>query len=72
VTAVPAVETRDLVKIFERGRRTIWRRLRREPDKRDRFCAVDGIDLIVEPGEIFGLLCSRGRPAHPGGELLRR
>src|SRR5712691_11505281 len=60
MTAVPAVETRDLVKIFERGRRTIWQRLRREPDKRDRFRAVDGINLVVEPGEIFGLLGPNG------------
>src|SRR2546423_594851 len=34
----------------------MWQRLRGEPDKRDRFRAVDGIDLVVEPGEIFGLL----------------
>src|SRR6058998_600855 len=60
MTAVPAVETRDLVKIFERGRRTIWQRVRREPDKRERFRAVDGIDLVVEPGEIFGLLGPNG------------
>jgi len=57
---VPALETRDLVKVFERGRRTIWQRIRREPDKRDRFRAVDGIDLVVEPGEIFGLLGPNG------------
>jgi ABC-2 type transport system ATP-binding protein len=56
----PAVETRELVKTFERGRRTIWQRMRREPDKRDRFRAVDGIDLVVEPGEIFGLLGPNG------------
>jgi ABC-2 type transport system ATP-binding protein len=60
VTAAPAVETKDLVKIFERGRRTMWQRLRREPDTRDRFRAVDGIDLVVEPGEIFGLLGPNG------------
>jgi ABC-2 type transport system ATP-binding protein len=60
VTASPAVETKNLVKIFERGRRTIWQRLRREPDKRERFHAVDGIDLVVEPGEIFGLLGPNG------------
>jgi ABC-2 type transport system ATP-binding protein len=58
--SVPAVETKDLVKTFERGRRTIWQRMRREPDKRDRFRAVDGIDLVVEPGEIFGLLGPNG------------
>jgi ABC-2 type transport system ATP-binding protein len=58
--SVPAVETKDLVKVFERGRRTIWQRIRREPDKRDRFRAVDGIDLVVEPGEIFGLLGPNG------------
>jgi len=55
-----AVETKDLVKVFERGRRTIWQRLRRELDKRDRFRAVDGVDLVVEPGEIFGLLGPNG------------
>ena len=60
MTAVPAVETRDLVKIFERGRRTIWQRIRRQPDARERFRAVDGIDLLVEPGEIFGLLGPNG------------
>jgi ABC-2 type transport system ATP-binding protein len=58
--SAPAVETKDLVKTFERGRRTIWQRIRREPDKRDRFHAVDGIDLVVEPGEIFGLLGPNG------------
>ena len=56
----PAVETKDLVKVFERGRRTIWQRLRREPDHRERFSAVDGIDLRVETGEIFGLLGPNG------------
>src|SRR5947208_8230094 len=60
MAAAPAVETKDLVKVFERGRRTIWQRLRREHDKRERFRAVDGIDLIVEPAEIFGLLGPNG------------
>jgi ABC-2 type transport system ATP-binding protein len=56
----PAVETKDLVKVFERGRRTIWQRLRGEPDRRERFRAVDGVDLTVQPGEIFGLLGPNG------------
>jgi ABC-2 type transport system ATP-binding protein len=60
VTAAPAVETKDLVKVFEHGRRTMWQRVRGEPDKRDRFRAVDGIDLVVQPGEIFGLLGPNG------------
>jgi ABC-2 type transport system ATP-binding protein len=60
MTALPAVETKSLIKVFERGRRTIWQRVRREPDKRDRFRAVDGIDLVVESGEIFGLLGPNG------------
>jgi ABC-2 type transport system ATP-binding protein len=58
-TAV-AIEARGLVKEFEKGRRTIWQRLRREPDRRSTFRAVDGIDLFVETGEIFGLLGPNG------------
>src|ERR671935_1743706 len=60
MTAAPAVETKDLVKVFERGRRTVWQRLRREPDRRERFKAVDRIDLVVETGEIFGILGPNG------------
>src|SRR5919204_4617903 len=60
MTAAPAVETKELVKVFERGRRTVWQRLRREPDRRERFRAVDGVDLRVETGEIFGLLGPNG------------
>jgi ABC-2 type transport system ATP-binding protein len=56
----PAIEAVGLVKEFERGRRTLWQRLRREPDRRERFAAVDGIDLHVERGEIFGLLGPNG------------
>jgi ABC-2 type transport system ATP-binding protein len=56
----PAIEAIGLVKEFERGRRTVWQRLRREPDQRERFRAVDGIDLHVERGEIFGLLGPNG------------
>src|SRR2546427_6038864 len=55
-----AVDARGLVKVFERGRRTLWQRLRREPDRPERFSAVDGIDLRVEIGEIFGLLGPNG------------
>jgi ABC-2 type transport system ATP-binding protein len=55
-----AVEATSLVKEFERGRRTIWQRLRREPDRRERFRAVDGIDLRIERGEIFGVLGPNG------------
>ncbi|MGH2500303.1 MAG: ATP-binding cassette domain-containing protein [Candidatus Limnocylindria bacterium] len=56
----PAVETRSLVKEFEKGRRTLWQRLRREPEQRERFRAVDGVDLRVETGEIFGVLGPNG------------
>src|SRR5438309_6827424 len=56
----PAVEVKGLTKVFEKGRRTIWQRLRREPDKRERFVAVNGIDLRVERGEIFGVLGPNG------------
>ncbi len=55
-----AIETRALTKEFEKGRRTLWQRLRGEPDRRERFRAVDGIDLRVEPGEIFGVLGPNG------------
>ncbi len=56
----PAVEVTGLTKIFEKGRRTVWQRLRREPDKRETFVAVNGIDLRVERGEIFGVLGPNG------------
>jgi len=56
----PAVEAVGLVKEFERGRRTLWQRLRREEDLRERFRAVDDIDLHVERGEIFGVLGPNG------------
>lgn len=56
----PAIEVTGLTKVFEKGRRTIWQRLRREPDQRERFVAVDGIDLRVERGEIFGVLGPNG------------
>src|SRR5690348_1681052 len=56
----PAVEVNGLTKVFEKGRRTIWQRLRREPDKREQFVAVNGIDLRVERGEIFGVLGPNG------------
>src|SRR5258706_8737453 len=56
----PAVQVTGLIKAFEKGRRTIWQRLRREPDNRQKFVAVDGIDLRVERGEIFGVLGPNG------------
>ena len=56
----PAIEAVGLVKEFEKGRRTGWQRLRRQPDQRERFRAVDGIDLRVERGEIFGVLGPNG------------
>jgi ABC-2 type transport system ATP-binding protein len=55
-----AIEAVGLVKEFEKGRRTVLQRLRREPDRRERFRAVDGIDLRVERGEIFGVLGPNG------------
>ncbi len=55
-----AVDARGLVKEFEKGRRTLWQRVTRQPDMRTRFRAVDGIDLRVETGEIFGLLGPNG------------
>ena len=58
--AGPAVEAVGLVKEFEKGRRTLLQRLRREPDRRERFRAVDGVDLRVERGEIFGVLGPNG------------
>jgi ABC-2 type transport system ATP-binding protein len=55
-----AVDVRGLTKVFEKGRRTIWQRLTRQPDERERFVAVNGIDLRVERGEIFGVLGPNG------------
>jgi len=59
-STAPAVEVTGLTKVFEKGRRTIWQRIRREPDKREQFVAVKGIDLRVERGEIFGVLGPNG------------
>jgi len=59
--SAPAVVASGLVKEFERGRRT--HDLAAPPprsDRRERFKAVDGIDLRVETGEIFGLLGPNG------------
>ncbi len=55
-----AIEASGLVKDFEKGRRTIWERLRREPDRRETFRAVDGVDLHVDEGEVFGILGPNG------------
>ena len=55
-----AIETNGLTKDFEKGRRTIWQRLRREADQRETFRAVDGIDLHVAEGEVFGILGPNG------------
>ncbi len=55
-----AIEADGLTKDFEKGRRTIWQRLRREADQRETFRAVDGIDLRVETGEVFGILGPNG------------
>jgi ABC-2 type transport system ATP-binding protein len=60
MTASAAVEVTGLTKVFEKGRRTMWQRLRRTPDLRERFVAVNGIDLRVERGEIFGVLGPNG------------
>lgn len=55
-----AIEATGLVKDFEKGRRTIWQRLRGEPDRRETFRAVDGVDLSVLEGEVFGILGPNG------------
>jgi ABC-2 type transport system ATP-binding protein len=55
-----AVEATGLTKDFEKGRRTLVQRIRREPDLRERFRAVDGVDLHVETGEVFGILGPNG------------
>ncbi len=55
-----AVEATGLVKDFEKGRRTVWQRLRREPDRRETFRAVDGVSLSILEGEVFGILGPNG------------
>jgi len=59
-SAAFAIEARGLTKVFQRGRRTVIDRIRRRPDRRERFAAVDGIDLTVRRGEIFGVLGPNG------------
>jgi ABC-2 type transport system ATP-binding protein len=56
----PAVEATGLSKSFQIGRRTLLQRLQREPDQRQLMKAVDGIDLLVQRGEIFGVLGPNG------------
>ena len=55
-----AIEAVGLTKDFEKGRRTLWQRVRRESDQRETFRAVDGVDLQVNQGEVFGLLGPNG------------
>jgi ABC-2 type transport system ATP-binding protein len=55
-----AIDANGLTKDFEKGRRTLWQRLRREPDQRETFRAVDDVDLHVEAGEVFGILGPNG------------
>jgi ABC-2 type transport system ATP-binding protein len=55
-----AIEANGLTKDFEKGRRTLWQRIRREPDRRETFRAVDGVELHVEAGEVFGILGPNG------------
>jgi ABC-2 type transport system ATP-binding protein len=55
-----AIRAERLTKVFPKGRRTLRQRLRREPDQREQFRAVDGIDLEVAEGEIFGVLGPNG------------
>jgi ABC-2 type transport system ATP-binding protein len=55
-----AIETHGLTKVFPLGRRTLPERLRRRPDRRRRFAAVDGLDLRVDQGEVFGVLGPNG------------
>jgi ABC-2 type transport system ATP-binding protein len=55
-----AIEAVGLTKDFEKGRRTLWQRLLRESDQRETFRAVDGVDLQVNQGEVFGILGPNG------------
>ena len=55
-----AIVATGLTKDFEKGRRTLWQRVRRESDQRETFRAVDGVDLQVNQGEVFGLLGPNG------------
>src|SRR2546428_1671580 len=60
LTGGRGVETRGLTKVFHPGRRTLLQGIGGQPDRREPFRAVDGIDLQVEVGEIFGILGPNG------------
>lgn len=55
----PAIRTRDLTKTFPPKRRSVFEVLRRKPRKPP-FTALQGVDLTVERGELFGLLGPNG------------
>ena len=55
MTAAAAVEARGLVKEFEKGRSTLWQRLRRRPDMRTKLISrVVGDDSIATEIEFYG------------------
>lgn len=68
---MPAIAAESLSRVFARGRRTLGQRLRGQHDRRERFVAVDGIDLEVAQGSAAShlLLALRALPAVLVAEL---
>ncbi|MDL4817202.1 ABC transporter ATP-binding protein [Actinomadura opuntiae] len=60
MNATAAVALVNVTKVFRQGRRTLADRIRRAPDTRREFAAIDGMNFAVGNREVFGLVGPNG------------